>query len=338
MSSRVTATPSLMSEDVYGVKVYVGSYVHSRNTRVLKELNIKAILCVKSKCRFRDGYLCEHIPISDFGDMDLIGGYKEESKENDDNKNISPSNEKRTKNYLTPTRDSGGPPPLYRCAAFLSRCAGQGLNVLIHCSSGVNRATTIAVGLYMLLKHMTLKQSFNMVRRSRPCMSPHERYFKQLQALDRRLQGGELSLTREEAGPSLQQIVRDSIKEEKNEQEKNQSDRPKSALDLLRSDLEKKEKELQRLRDELATTSSSTPSPRRSRIEENDDDGDDNNEGETPRRVLAFSDDAAPIPAPPKAALPSETKKKKSTPLTQRRTEVIPRPKESSSACSCVLL
>lgn len=319
---------------MYGIKVYVGSYVHSRNTRVLKELNIKAILCVKSKCRFRDGYLCEHIPISDFGDMDLIGGYKEEDE--------SSSTEKRTKNYLTPTRDSGGPPPLYRCAAFLSRCAGQGMNVLIHCSSGVNRATTVAVGLYMLLKHMTLKESFNMVRRSRPCMSPHEKYFKQLQALDRRLQGGELSLTREEAGPSLQQIVRNSIKEEEGDEKKSESERPMSALDLLRSDLEKKEKELQRLRDELATTSDTT-TPQRSMIDESDDNntaGDGGGDSETPRRALAFSDDASPVQeAPSKQRVPAETKKIPQQQQRERRSEVpLPRPKESSSACSCVLL
>ena len=330
---------------MYGIKIYVGSYVHSRNTRVLKELSIKAILCVKSKCRFRDEYLCEHIPISDFGDMDLIGGYKEEKSSS-----LSPSSkDKRTKNYLTPTRDSGGPPPLYRCAAFLSRCAGQGMNVLIHCSSGVNRATTVAVGLFMLLKHKTLKESFNMVRRCRPCMSPHERYFKQLQALDRRLHGGELSLTREQVGPSLQQIVRKSIEED---EEKENLQRPKSsALDLLRSDLEKKEKELQRLRDELASSSSSellghsrtTPfssSSSSSKTPESklvDDDASPTTKSSstlaenTPRRVLAFSDDPSPISVPPKKSTASTPARQTARPSSTSTTQ-------SGAACSCVLL
>ena len=182
-----------------------------------------------------------------------------------------------------------------------------------------------------------------MVRRSRPCMSPHEKYFKQLQALDRRLQGGELSLTREEAGPSLQQIVRNSIKEEEGDEKKSESERPMSALNLLRSELEKKEKEMQRLRDELATTSDTT-TPQRSRIDESDDNNTAGDGGggdsETPRRAFAFSDDASPVQeAPSKQRVPAETKKIPQQQQRERRSEVpLPRPKESSSACSCVLL
>eukprot|EP00939_MAST-03C_sp_MAST-3C-sp1_P005181 g5181.t1 len=233
--------PSRLNTDLYGISLFVGSYVHSRNRAVLEECGIKAILCVKESCRFQDNYLYEHVALSDFGKTDLIGGQKA----------IEEETGKRESNVLTPEKSSEGPPALYRCAAFMSRCAGQGSNVLIHCSSGVNRSATVAIGVLMLLKHWTLKQSFECVRNGRPCSSPHERYFKQLQHLDRRLHGGELSLTREEVGPSLQQTVRSLLSANEGDDEMKEETEEGSALTKLKEDLARKELELEKLRSEL---------------------------------------------------------------------------------------
>eukprot|EP00940_MAST-03C_sp_MAST-3C-sp2_P003082 g3082.t1 len=238
--------PSRIDADIYGTSLFVGSYTHSRARKTLERLGIGAILCVKEKCRFQEGYkLYEHIPLSDLGRTDLIGGQDEEEE----------GVEERESNVLTPTRGTEGPPALYRCAAFVSRCAGQGLNVLIHCSSGVNRSPTVAIGILMLLKHWTLKQSFECVRRGRPCISPHERYFKKLQTLDKRLHGGELSLTRDDVGPSLQQTVRDMLREEDKENRSSPSVAENTALAKLKSDLAQKDLELQRLKEELVSSS-----------------------------------------------------------------------------------
>ena len=165
--------------------LFVGSYRHAVCSPVLAELNITAILCVKDSCRFPgDKTVFSHVPLSDYGDTQLCG---------------------------TPV--AGNVPhdsPLGQCAAFVRRCASEGRATLVHCSQGMNRAPTVAIGVLMLNKRWTLRRAYEHVAERRAMASPHERYFEQLQDLDVLLHGGDgPSLTRDDVGPSLQQLMRE---------------------------------------------------------------------------------------------------------------------------------
>ena len=171
----------------------VGSYRHAGCSPVLAELNITAILCVKDSCRFPgDETVFAHVPLSDFGDTELCGSPVAGAVPNDSSAVPDDS-------------------PLGQCAAFVRRCAAEGRVTLVHCSQGVNRAPTVAIGVLMLNNRWTLRRAYQHVAERRGMASPHERYFEQLQDLDVRLHGGDgPSLTREDVGPSLQQIMRDA--------------------------------------------------------------------------------------------------------------------------------
>lgn len=182
--------PSLLCVDMCsdpGIKVYIGSYIHSLSKAVLKKLGVTAMLCVKDGVRFRPGYVIKHIPLSDFGESDIIGSESSDSRSLD--------------------------PALYRCAEFMRQCALDGHSVLIHCSSGVNRAPTVVIGLLMLIKQWNLRQSYFCVLRSRPGTSPHQKYITQLQLLDKRLHGM-VSLLAADVSPSLKQRVQAALAEE----------------------------------------------------------------------------------------------------------------------------
>jgi protein-tyrosine phosphatase len=203
--------------------LFVGSYRQSQNRAVLAELGIQAVLCVKDSCRYPEdeGIEYAHVPLSDFGKQDLCSGA----------------------NAIAPAADAAAAPaagaagaagavaaralaPLEECARFIASNAAAGRATLVHCSQGINRGPTVAIGVLMLWRGLTLAAAFAHVLRSWPCASPHERYFEQLQALDVRLRGGDVapSLTREEAGPSLQQLMREcrvaaAAEEEEEEEE-----------------------------------------------------------------------------------------------------------------------
>ena len=77
-------------------------------------------------------------------------------------------------------------------------------------STGVNRSPTVVIAYLMRRLGWSLKKAYLHVTKERPVASPHERYFEQLQALELQWAGIQApTLTREDIGPSLQQMLRD---------------------------------------------------------------------------------------------------------------------------------
>jgi len=201
--------------------LFVGSYRQSQNRAVLAELGIQAVLCVKDSCRYPEedeGIEYAHVPLSDFGEQDLCSGANAIAPAADAAAAAAPAAGAAgaagaVAATLAGQQSSAGRAlaPLEECARFIASNAAAGRATLVHCSQGINRGPTVAVGVLMLWRGLTLAAAFAHVLRSWPCASPHERYFEQLQALDVRLRGGGVapSLTREEAGPSLQQLMRE---------------------------------------------------------------------------------------------------------------------------------
>ena len=169
--------------------LFVGSYRQAQNAKVLRELGITAVLCVKDSCRYPEtgsALAYKHVPLCDFGKQDICGGAGGDAA-----------------SELS---------PLQVCAAFIARNRAAKRATLVHCSQGLNRSPTVAIGVLMLARRWTLARAFAHVLERCPAASPHERYFAQLQALDMRLHGGGVpSLSREQVGPSLQQLIREEM-------------------------------------------------------------------------------------------------------------------------------
>jgi len=149
--------------------LYLGSEWNNRRD-ILEELGITYVLNVKDSCRFLDypeHFL--HIGLSDFGNTDLFKKFDQ-------------------------------------CFEFLDEARKNGAKVLCHCQAGINRSPTIVIAYLMKTEGRTLKQSYDLVISKRPMISPHEKYFDQLLALERQL-FGENTMDRD-SYPSVQNILR----------------------------------------------------------------------------------------------------------------------------------
>jgi protein-tyrosine phosphatase len=138
----------------------------------LQNLGVTHILNVMDTCRVSDDDIClrVHIPISDYGDSDLLSAIK-------------------------------------NCCHFIEQARETGGKVLLHCGRGQNRSPTVATAYLMLCQGMTLRQAFTHVRDRRPEFAPHESYLKQLQQCEQALFGC-VTLTEDDGPLSIQEIVR----------------------------------------------------------------------------------------------------------------------------------
>ena len=152
----------------------IGAYRDALNESYLKSEHIDFILNVKDSCRYPSTpdvrYL--HVPLSDYGDQNLF--------------------------------DENG---FETCFTFIESAKEANGVCLVHCSQGVNRAPTIVLGYLVAKLKWTLKRAYEHLMQVRPMLSPHEKYFEQLQQLEQQVHGS-ISLTRHDIGPSLQETLR----------------------------------------------------------------------------------------------------------------------------------
>lgn len=166
--------------------LFVGDRLQAMDMKTLKMYAITHVLNVNNTCRFVGGsykYKIRHVPLSDYGDDDI-------------------STIKSSK--------------LVKCLDFMDTAKQEKGRILVHCSKGVNRSPTIAIAYLMVREKWSLERAYKHVTGARTQALPHEKYFDQLQLLEKQILG-KISYTREQAGPSLQQILRDLRSEWKEE-------------------------------------------------------------------------------------------------------------------------
>eukprot|EP00427_Karlodinium_veneficum_P016713 CAMPEP_0169141154 /NCGR_PEP_ID=MMETSP1015-20121227/44123_1 /TAXON_ID=342587 /ORGANISM="Karlodinium micrum, Strain CCMP2283" /LENGTH=229 /DNA_ID=CAMNT_0009207451 /DNA_START=48 /DNA_END=737 /DNA_ORIENTATION=+ len=154
-------------------RLYLGDRSDGQCEWLIRQLGITHVLNVHNSCRFPSddcGYEYLHEPLSDFGDQDLLEFLPK----------VFP--------FMTAGMTSG--------------------KVLVHCQMGVNRSASVVICYLMMHQNFTLRRAYLHTQAMRPRISPHELYFEQLQALEQHL-FGKSTLTREDIGPSLQQMIRD---------------------------------------------------------------------------------------------------------------------------------
>jgi len=153
-------------------RVFLGDKGDGQAEWQIQKLGITHVLNVHNSCRFPSddcGYEYLHQPMSDGGQDDLI-------------------------QFLP------------KVLPFLCQGAAAG-GVLVHCQMGVNRSATVVMCYLMLHQQFSLRRAFLHTQAIRPQVNPHELYFEQMQRLEQQ-SFGNVTLTREDIGPSLQQMMR----------------------------------------------------------------------------------------------------------------------------------
>jgi atypical dual specificity phosphatase len=140
-----------------GFAIYIGSAANAANTKALKEANIRYILNVSDRVRFKrmDGppVVMYQVPLSDFGDTPLSSVLEE-------------------------------------CFDVINEAREAKGNVLVHCQGGVNRSPTVVIAFLMHVIGWNLKRAWEHVKEKRPAASPHEKYMQQLIDIERELFDG----------------------------------------------------------------------------------------------------------------------------------------------------
>jgi protein-tyrosine phosphatase len=131
-----------------GFAIFIGSAAHAANSKVLAQYNIKYVLNVSDRIRFKrvdDGLsvVQYHVPLSDYGDSPLHSVLDE-------------------------------------CFSIINEARANHCNILVHCQRGVNRSPTIVIAYLMHTYNWSLKKAWEHVREKRTMASPHEHYMQQL--------------------------------------------------------------------------------------------------------------------------------------------------------------
>lgn len=148
-SDHVVPDYSLVFKAVSGTELYVGSRASSNNQDFLKARNIRFALNVAAEVsgdvslysRLQVEYL--HIPCEDEVDFDIAKDFAEAGD------------------------------------FFKNALLSEG-NVLIFCSKGVSRSTTMAIALLMSACGMSLRDAWLLVKKQRPGAMPNPGFFKAL--------------------------------------------------------------------------------------------------------------------------------------------------------------
>ncbi|CAH8261563.1 unnamed protein product [Arabidopsis lyrata] len=134
--------------------LYLGSVAAACNKNVLKSYNVTHILTVASSLRpaHPDDFVYKVVRVVDKEDTNLEMYFDE-------------------------------------CVDFIDEAKRQGGSVLVHCFVGKSRSVTIVVA-YLMKKHgMTLSQALQHVKSKRPVASPNAGFIRQLQDLEKSMQG-----------------------------------------------------------------------------------------------------------------------------------------------------
>ncbi|XP_049849113.1 dual specificity protein phosphatase 5-like [Schistocerca gregaria] len=134
--------------------LYVGSQANAADKKLLRSLKIEKLLCVKEMNYAPDpeGIDLMFIPMSDDGSTSL---------------------------------DS----VLSQCFDFIKKSRELEKGLLVYCRGGVNRSPTVVLAFLMRSEMMTLKESFDLVKKVRPQITPCLAYIRQLLEIERRLFG-----------------------------------------------------------------------------------------------------------------------------------------------------
>ncbi|XP_013651487.1 dual specificity protein phosphatase 1-like [Brassica napus] len=151
--------PSLIQEGLY-----LGSVAAACNKNLLKSYNVTHILTVASSLRpaHPDDFLYKVVRVVDKEDTNLEVYFDE-------------------------------------CFDFIDEAKKLGGSVLVHCFVGKSRSVTVVVA-YLMKKHgMTLAQALQHVQSIRPVASPNAGFIKQLQDLEKSLQGKQERIAQSQA-------------------------------------------------------------------------------------------------------------------------------------------
>lgn len=157
--------------------LFVGRYQDSLDLEELTRLGITHILNVMESVKYSADTSVErlHLPVSDFGDTQLVD-------------------------------------LIDKVSAFIDSALAKGGKVLLHCGRGQNRSPSVATAYLMRSQGMRLKDAFNLVRTKRPQFAPHESYLRQLQEMEMQIYG-EISLTEDSEPLSIQEMARKIARE-----------------------------------------------------------------------------------------------------------------------------
>ncbi|CAN6918333.1 unnamed protein product, partial [Brassica oleracea] len=141
--------PSLIQEGLY-----LGSFAAASNKNVLKSCNVTHILTVASSLRpaHPGDFVYKVVPVVDKEDTNLEIYFDE-------------------------------------CIDFIDEAKKQGGSVLVHCFVGKSRGVTVVVAYLMKKQGMTLTQALQHVQSIRPVANPNTGFIRQLQDLEKSLQG-----------------------------------------------------------------------------------------------------------------------------------------------------
>ncbi|EOA31476.1 hypothetical protein CARUB_v10014662mg [Capsella rubella] len=134
--------------------LYLGSFAAANNKNALIAYNVTHILTVASSLRpaHPDDFVYKVVRVVDKEDTNL-GIYFDE------------------------------------CVDFIDKAKRQGGSVLVHCFVGKSRSVTIVVAYLMKKQGMTLAQALQHVKSRRPIASPNAGFIRQLQDLEKSIQG-----------------------------------------------------------------------------------------------------------------------------------------------------
>lgn len=72
-----------------------------------------------------------------------------------------------------------------RANRFLLECQQKNQRVLVHCSAGISRSSSIVIAFLMCHHNMTLKEAYTFVQHKRPVISPNLGFMRQLSQLNK---------------------------------------------------------------------------------------------------------------------------------------------------------
>jgi protein-tyrosine phosphatase len=152
--------------------LHLGTQNQSRNEAQLISLGITHLLGVADSLRFPNDsslkYL--HIPLSDVGDSDLESAFQ-------------------------------------KCFDFIEDSKKTDGKTFLFCRFAQNRSPSITIAYLMSYYQKTLFEAYSEVVEKKSDISPHERYFKQLQDLELKL-FGKVSMGEDDRGQSVQEMIR----------------------------------------------------------------------------------------------------------------------------------
>jgi protein-tyrosine phosphatase len=152
--------------------LHLGTQNQSRNEAQLISLGITHLLGVADSLKYPSDPSLKflHVPLSDIGDSDLDRAFQ-------------------------------------KCFDFIEDSKQSSGKTFLFCRFAQNRSPSITIAYLMSYYNKSLFEAYSDVVGKKSDISPHERYFKQLQDLDLKLHG-KISMSEDDRGQSVQEMIR----------------------------------------------------------------------------------------------------------------------------------